>query len=79
MEFHVTPHMARHTYATYTLHRLNERGFKGDPLPYLRDHLGHSSVSSTQIYLHPLEQLDVGLLMLHEQELDAVFRGPYAR
>jgi integrase/recombinase XerD len=79
VEFHVTPHMARHTYATYTLHQLRERGFKGDPLLYLRDRLGHSSVSSTQIYLHLLEQLDVGLLMLHEQELDAVFRGPYAR
>jgi site-specific recombinase XerD len=76
--FHVTPHMARHTYATYTLHRLRERGFKGDALLYLRDRLGHSSVSSTQIYLHLLEQLDVGLLMLHEQELESVFRGCYA-
>jgi integrase/recombinase XerD len=76
--FHVTPHMVRHTYATYTLHRLRERGFKGDALLYLRDRLGHSSVSSTQIYLHLLEQLDVGLLMLHEQELESVLRGSYA-
>jgi len=76
--FHVTAHMLRHTYATYTLHRLRERGFKGDALLYLRDRLGHSSVSSTQIYLHLLEQLDVGLLVLHEQELHVLFQGSYA-
>jgi integrase/recombinase XerD len=76
--FHVTPHMLRHAYATYTLHLLRERGFKGDALLYLRDRLGHSSVSSTQIYLYLLEQLDVGLLTLHEQELHALLEVPYA-
>lgn len=76
--FHVTPHMLRYAYATYTLHLLRERGFRGDALLYLRDRLGHSSVTTTQIYLHLLEQLDVGLLALHEQELHALFEGSYA-
>ena len=75
--FHVTPHMLRHSYATYTLHCLRERGFKGDALLYLRDRLGHSSIFSTQIYLHLLEQLDVGLLFLHEQELQTLFHGSH--
>lgn len=76
--FPVTPHMLRHVYATYTLHGLRERGFKGDALLYLRDRLGHSSVNSTQIYLHLLEQIDAALMMRHEHELNALFESDYA-
>lgn len=76
--FQVTPHMLRHTYGTYTLHALRERGFKGDALLYLRDRMGHSTVNTTQIYLHLLEQLDVALLVLHEEELHGLFQGSYA-
>ena len=67
--FAVTPHILRHVYATYTLQGLRERGFKGDGLLYVRDRLGHASITTTQIYLQMLRQLDVDLMLLHEQEL----------
>jgi integrase len=71
--FRVTPHMARHTYATYTLHGLRERGYKGDALMYLRDRLGHSSVTTTQRYLHLVEEIDADLMIAFEEELNALF------
>ncbi len=71
--FRVTPHMARHTYATYTLHGLRERGYKGDALMYLRDRLGHSSVTTTQRYLHLLEEIDADLMIAFEEEVNALF------
>ena len=67
--FVVSPHILRHVYATYTLQGLRERGFKADALLYIRDRLGHASVTTTQIYLQLLEQLDMDLMLLHEQEL----------
>ena len=71
--FRVTPHMARHTYATYTLHGLRERGYKGDALMYLRDRLGHSSVTTTQRYLHLVEEIDADLMIALEEEVNALF------
>lgn len=68
--FRVTPHMMRHVYATYTLHGLRERGFKGEALLYLRDRLGHASITTTEIYLELLRQLDTDLILLHERELN---------
>jgi site-specific recombinase XerD len=74
VKFKVTPHMLRHAYATYTLHGLREAGFKGNALLYLRDRLGHTSVQTTEIYLHLLEQIDACLMTKHEQEINALFR-----
>jgi integrase/recombinase XerD len=73
--FPVTPHMLRHSYATYTLHGLRERGYKGDPLIYLRDRLGHSSLTSVMIYVHLLDELDANLILKHEEEINALFGG----
>ena len=71
--FHVRPHMLRHTYATYTLLSLRAANFAGEPLLYVRDRLGHSSVVSTSIYLHVINELSAALLLEHESELDALF------
>lgn len=71
--FHVTPHMLRHTYATYTLDGLQKRGFKGDALMYVRDRLGHSSIHTTEIYLHLLRQFDANLMLMHEEEINTLF------
>ena len=75
--FRVRPHMLRHTYGTYALMRLRKHGFKGEPLLYVRDRMGHSSVATTSVYLHLVNQLDAQLVLQHEDELDALFAtGP---
>jgi integrase/recombinase XerD len=72
--FHVRPHMLRHTYGTYTLWRLRRAGFQGEPLLYVRDRMGHSSVTTTSIYLHMINQLDAQLVLQYEDEIDGLFK-----
>src|SRR6266498_2537545 len=60
--FQVTAHMLRHAYATHTLHALRERHVSFDPLLYVRDRLGHSSVSTTERYLHYLADIEDDLM-----------------
>jgi len=76
--FRVRPHMLRHTFGTYTLMRLRKMGFAGEPLLYVRDRMGHSSVTTTSRYLHLINQLDAQLVLQHEEELDALFSGQVA-
>lgn len=70
LPFHVTPHMLRHTYATNTLKELaglSKRNFNS--LVYVRDRLGHSSISTTQKYLHFLEYLEDEFALEYHQQL----------
>ena len=39
----------------------------------MRDRMGHSSVSTTSIYLHLITQLGAQLVLLWEDEIDALF------
>lgn len=72
--FSVHPHALRHTYATYLLWSLrNSPRFKGEPLLYVRDRMGHSDVSTTTIYLHLINSLEGQLVLAHEDELDELF------
>lgn len=74
VDFYVRGHMLRHTYATFTLYRLRRsKTFKGDPLVYLRDRLGHSELKTTERYLHIVEQLEGALLDEHNKELDGLW------
>lgn len=67
-------HMLRRTYGTYTLWRRRHSSFKGDPLLYVRDRMGHSDVATTVGYLHMINQLDAELVLQHEDEIDQLFR-----
>ena len=71
--FNVTPHMLRHSFATYTLYGLRRHNYRGDALLYVRDRLGHASIETTMIYLHLVEQLESDLILEHEAEIDALF------
>lgn len=41
----LTPHMLRHTFATRLMHN--------SPISVVQNLLGHSSITSTQVYIHP--------------------------
>ncbi|MBN0224280.1 tyrosine-type recombinase/integrase, partial [Pseudomonas aeruginosa] len=73
--FTVTPHMLRHTYATHTLHDMRRRKSVIDPLLYVRDRLGHSSVATTQRYLHLISMIEDDVMGEYQEFIDSVCVG----
>lgn len=47
-----TPHMLRHTFGTYEFMRMNRVHGQDKALFWVRDRLGHSSIVTTEIYVH---------------------------
>jgi site-specific recombinase XerD len=73
LPFHVNPHMFRHTYATHTLKSLRQKkGLGFEPLLYVRDRLGHASITTTERYLHFLHEIEDDLINSYQQEIDAI-------
>lgn len=69
---HAHPHILRHTYATHTLHALQQRHSKGnriEPLVFLQKQLGHSSINTTMDYLHLIDQVADGAALAYDEEL----------
>lgn len=67
------PHILRHTYATHTLHALQQRQPKGrriEPLVFLQKQLGHSSITTTMEYLHLIDQVADGAALVYDEELN---------
>jgi integrase/recombinase XerD len=76
LPFSVAPHMLRHTFATHTLRALMERkDLKINPLMYVRDRLGHSSISITEKYLHFIDDVSDGVLNNYQEEIDLIIEG----
>lgn len=76
LPFSVNPHMLRHTFATHTLRALMERNdLKINPLMYVRDRLGHSSITTTEKYLHFIDDVSDGVLNSYQEEIDSIVGG----
>jgi integrase/recombinase XerD len=67
----VSPHVLRHTYATHTLHALKQSRNVGNSLLYLKDRLGHSSIKTTEIYCHYVDDVADDILNTYQMELVA--------
>lgn len=70
LPFRVAPHMLRHTYATHTLYAMREKKSRTDPLLYVKNRLGHSSIHSTLIYLHFLDEIEDDLMTNYQLMID---------
>lgn len=72
--FAIRPLMLRHSYAIHTLLLLRSLpGFKGEPLMYVRDRMGHRSVQTTMIYLKQIERLAGGDALAMMEAFDKMF------
>lgn len=64
-------HMLRHTYATHTLVNLQRNPQNGlDPLVFLQRQLGHSSIETTMVYLHLVNEMADKAVLAYDDELN---------
>ncbi|MCY1218380.1 Tyrosine recombinase XerC [compost metagenome] len=69
----VHTHMLRHTYATHTLVTLQRTPESGlEPLVYLQRQLGHSSIQTTMVYLHLVNEMADEAVLAYDDELNAL-------
>lgn len=69
----VHTHMLRHTYATQTLVSLQRNPANGlDPLVFLQRQLGHSSIQTTMVYLHLVNDMADAAVLAYDDELNAL-------
>lgn len=72
--FPIRPLMLRHSYAIHTLLLLRAHpDIKLEPLMYVRDRLGHSSVQTTMVYLQQIERLLGGEALTMMAEFDRLY------
>ncbi|HCT5509001.1 TPA: site-specific integrase [Pseudomonas aeruginosa] len=69
----VHTHMLRHTYATYTLVSLQRNPASGlEPLVFVQRQLGHSSIQTTMVYLHLVNEMADQAVLAYDDELNAL-------
>ncbi|MNJ32001.1 Tyrosine recombinase XerD [compost metagenome] len=66
----VHPHKLRHTYATHTLVTLQRNRGDIEPLVFLQRQLGHSSIQTTMMYLHLINELADSAVLAYNDELN---------
>lgn len=66
----VYPHMLRHTYATQTLVALQRNRGDVEPLVFVQRQLGHSSIQTTMVYLHLINELADSAVLAYDDELN---------
>lgn len=68
-------HMLRHTYATQTLVSLQRDPTSGvNPLVFLQRQLGHSSIHTTMVYLHLVNEMADEAVLAYDDELYELVR-----
>lgn len=79
LDFPRNPHILRHTFATSTLKNLEERKLKEgltiNPLMIVQNLLGHKSITTTQVYLHFIHELEEDLTTQYQLEIEELFRS----
>lgn len=69
----VHTHMLRHTYATQTLISLQRKPASGlEPLVFIQRQLGHSSIQTTMVYLHLVNEMADEAVLAYDDELNAL-------
>ncbi|MCU0074542.1 tyrosine-type recombinase/integrase [Pseudomonas koreensis] len=69
----VHAHMLRHTYATQTLVSLQRTAESGlEPLVFVQRQLGHSSIQTTMVYLHLVNEMADKAVLAYDDELYAL-------
>lgn len=69
----VHTHMLRHSYATHTLVTLQRNPVSGlEPLVFVQRQLGHSSIQTTMVYLHLVNELADEAVLAYDDELNAL-------
>lgn len=64
-------HMLRHTYATYTLISLRRiPQSRIEPLVFVQRQLGHSSIQTTMVYLHLINEIADDAVLAYDEELN---------
>ena len=69
--FYIHPHILRHSYATHELHAMKELKGRTDlALFWVKNRLGHSSIKTTEVYLHLLAELEHEYLASYHYDLE---------
>jgi site-specific recombinase XerD len=69
----VHTHMLRHSYATHTLVSLQRNPASGlEPLVFVQRQLGHSSIQTTMVYLHLVNEMADEAVLAYDDELNAL-------
>lgn len=73
----VHTHMLRHTYATHTLVSLQRNPASGiEPLVFVQRQLGHSSIQTTMVYLHLVNEMADDAVLTYDDELNELAGAP---
>lgn len=67
-----TPHMLRHTFGTYEFMRMSKQRAADGALLWVRDRMGHSSISTTEVYIHAADLLSHDELDGYQTEVCAL-------
>ena len=73
LDFHVTPHMLRHTYATQMLRWLQRsKNLAFNAVMYIQARLGHAQLSTTMVYLHLINDLIDDLSIEYQDAINSL-------